>query len=117
MNTVCHIEFHVTDHEKAKRFYGPLFGYQFREFGGEMVAFGTDEGHVGGLMLKDKVEPGRSPTVWIQVESVDAMLSRAPQHGGSVISGKEKVPTVGYSAVLGDPDGNQVGVVEFARED
>jgi predicted enzyme related to lactoylglutathione lyase len=114
MNTVCHIEFDVVDLDRAQAFYEPLFGWSFREFmGGQMRVFGVGETHVGGLMLKDQVVPGRSPSVWIQVPDLDGVVARAPELGGSVQEPKYPVLGVGHSALIADPDGNPVGLVEY----
>ena len=61
MNTICHIEYYVTDLEKSQAFYGGLFGWDFRSFIDGMVVFGIGDQHIGGLMKTDKVESGKSP--------------------------------------------------------
>lgn len=114
LHGVCHVEFDSTDLERSKKFFGGLFDYNFRDFGSTMVVFGTDDGHVGGLNKVDNVRPGTSPSVWIRVASIDAMVSRVAGLGGSVVSEKSEVPTVGWSATVADPDGNRVGMVEYA---
>ena len=42
-NTVCHIEFDVTDIARSQSFYAALFGWSFRAFG-DMVAL--QAGHI-----------------------------------------------------------------------
>ena len=114
MNTVCHIEFGVTDMDRAEAFYKGLFGWTFRAFTPTMRVFGQGDDHIGGLTLVDKVEPGRSPSVWLQVESLDATLARVEALGGRPLSPKSEVPGTGWSADFEDPDGNYVGIVEYA---
>lgn len=114
-HTICHIEWDVTDLARAQRFYEGLFGWNFRSFGEEMVVFGVGGQHLGGLMKVDQVHAGNSPSVWIEVEDVEAMCSKAATLGGSVKKSKEPVPGVGFSAVVTDLDGNNVGMVEFAQ--
>src|SRR5687768_8665728 len=113
-HTVCHIEFNVTDMERAQRFYGGLFDWTFRPFGPEMTVFGAGEQHIGGLMKSTAVEAGKSPSVWFEVEAIEPYLDKAPKVGGSVRDGKSEVPGVGWSACIQDPDGNPVGLVQFA---
>lgn len=115
-NTFCHVEFDVTDLERAKGFYGGLFEWSFREFGDEMVVFGDGTTHLGGLMKKDEVKHGLSPSVWIEVDRIETYLDKASAVGGSVVSGKSEVPHVGWSAVVSDPDGNHVGLVQFTAK-
>lgn len=110
---VCHIEFYVSDLARAQTFYEGLFGWSFRPFGPEMVVFGDGDQHIGGLMLSDDIRPGNSPSVWFEVEDVDAMTAKGESLGGKVTSAKHEVPHVGFAAQLSDPDGNSVGMVQF----
>jgi uncharacterized protein len=114
-NTVCHVEFDSTDLERSQRFYEGLFGWKFRQFTDQMVVFGTDDGHVGGLEKVDAVSPGSTPSVWFQVADIDTCLSKVPGLGGSVLRPKGDLPHVGWSAQAADPDGNPVGLVQFAE--
>lgn len=115
MNTVCHVEFDSTDLGRSQRFYEGLFGWKFRQFSDSMVVFGTDEGHVGGLEKVDTVAPGKTPSVWFQVADIETELGKVPGLGGSVLRGKTDLPHVGWSAQVADPDGNPVGLVQFAE--
>ncbi|MBX3112429.1 MAG: VOC family protein [Fimbriimonadaceae bacterium] len=114
MNTVCHIEFDVTDVARAQAFYKGLFGWTFRAFTDSMVVFGVGDQHIGGLQRVEAVEPGASPSVWFQVEDLDSALGRAAALGGAVVSPRQDVPNVGWSAQVADPDGNRVGLVQYA---
>lgn len=114
-HTVCHIEFNSTDLQRSQTFYGAVFEWKFRSFGDAMVVFGVGDQHVGGLMKVEEVRSGESPSVWFQVASVDAALEAADAAGGGVRSPKGEVPGVGWSGVFTDPDGNPVGVVEYAQ--
>src|SRR5437870_194310 len=114
MHTVCHIEFHATDLARSQAFYEGLFGWTFRAFGPSMVVFGQGDAHIGGLIKVDEVAAGSSPSVWFDVESIDDTMSRGQALGGGVRLEKSEVPSVGWSAVLVDPDGNGVGLVQFA---
>ncbi len=113
MNTVCHIEIQTVDLDRSEAFYKGVFDWTFRSFIPGMRIFGVGETHVGGLMLVEEVLPGRSPSVWIQVEDLDAILGKASAHGGQVVSQKSEVPSVGWSAEIGDPEGNILGVVQY----
>lgn len=116
LNSFCHVEFHVTDLARAQTFFETMFGWSFRGFSDEMVVFGQGDQHLGGLIKVDAPEPGMSPSVWIEVDSIDTYLSKAPTCGGRVWSEKAPVPHVGFSAMVADPDGNRVGLVEFAPQ-
>lgn len=115
-NNVCHIEWEVTDFARSRVFFEGLFGWNFQEFGDEMVVFGLGEQHIGGLIKVDSVGIGRSPSIWIEVDSIEAACTKAKAVGGQVSKGKSEVPHVGWSATLTDPDGNFVGIVQFAEK-
>lgn len=115
MHTVCHIEIESSNLDQSQKFYEGLFGWTFREFmGGAMRTFGSGESHIGGLMLVDKVQPGYSPAVFIDVEDLDAILAKAQSLGGTVPTPRHEVPGVGFSATVADPEGTRVGLVQFA---
>jgi uncharacterized protein len=114
MNTVCHVEFDCTDLDRSQAFYTALFGWTFREFmGGEMRIFGVGDSHIGGLSKKASVTPGRSPSVWFQVEDLDRLIAAAESHGCGILEPKHPLPGVGFSACVADPDGNPVGLVHY----
>lgn len=115
MHTICHIEFEVTDLERSQAFFQGLFGWNFKQFMETMVVFYNGETYIGGLMKVDKVSPGGSPSIWFDVESIDEMIEKAKSLGSSVLEPKSEVPTVGWSAVVSDPDGSRVGMVEFKK--
>lgn len=112
-NTVCHIEFDSTDLKRSRAFYQGLFEWTFKEFGPEMVVFGVGDSHIGGLQKSNNVSASQSPSVWIEVDELEGYLAKAPALGGSVLRDKHEIPSVGWSAVLADPDGNHVGLVQF----
>ena len=112
---ICHIEWNVTDLARAQKFYEGMFDWKFQGFTDSMVTFGSGDKHIGGLFRTDKVEPGSSPSVWFEVESIDDSIERATKVGGSKGTEKSPVPHVGWSATVKDPDGNQVGLVQFDR--
>lgn len=115
LHQVCHIEWDVTDLGAAQKFFGSLFNWSFREFGDSMVVFASGDNHIGGFMKKEHVEAAMSPSVWIEVEAIEPYLAKALAAGGTVVSEKTPVPGVGWSAQLGDPDGNVVGIVHFEK--
>ena len=113
MNTICHIEYFVTDLDKSQAFYGGLFGWDFRSFVEGMVVFGIGDQHIGGLMKTDKVESGKSPAIWFKVADIDGMIAKTVSLGGSTPNEKSQVPGVGWSVTVNDLDGNDVGFVQF----
>lgn len=102
--------------DRAESFYKGVFGWTFKAFMPTMRVFGQGDDHIGGLMLTDKVEPGRSPSVWFQVQSIEETLARVEAFGGRALSMKSEVPGTGWSADFEDPDGNYIGIVEYEEK-
>ena len=117
MNTICHIEYNVTDLKRSQDFFHGLFGWDFRSFVDGMVVFGIGDQHIGGLTKVEEVGAGKSPTVWFQVEDIDSMIEKTVRLGGSKAYDKQQVPTVGWTVAVKDPDGNEVGFVQFESRD
>ena len=114
-NTFCHVEFQCSDLDQSRKFYEGLFEWTFRDFGGDMIVFGVGDQHLGGLQKSDNIIPGNSPSVWIEVDSIEDYLAKAKALGGEILSDKSPVPSVGFSAIITDPDANAVGLVQFDR--
>jgi predicted enzyme related to lactoylglutathione lyase len=113
MNNLCHLEFDVTDLERAQTFYGGLFGWTFRSFTPTMVVFGLGDTHIGGLQRVDAVRTGLSPSVWFKVPSLEEYRAKALKLGGKADHPISVVPGVGHSTLVSDPDGNLVGMVQY----
>lgn len=112
-NTICHVEFDVTDLQRSQAFFGAIFDWTFRSFGEEMVVFGVGEQHLGGLMKVEQVVPGNSPSIWVEVVDIESTLAKAEKAGGKIVKTKSEVPNVGWSGQFSDLDGNSVGIVQF----
>lgn len=116
-HTICHIEWSSTDLQRTKSFLSGLFGWKFRYFGEDYLSFDTPEGPGGGIMRVDRVRPGESPYVYIEVEEIEPYLERAKKLGGGVAVPKTEIPTIGWFAHLTDPDGNVVGVFQGGKHE
>ncbi len=114
-NAVCHIEFQVTNLERSKHFYESVFGWDFRSFGGDMVVFGHNGVHIGGLQKVAVVTAGKSPSVWIEVASAAETMELAIEAGGKTAVEVFAHPQVGITGVFTDPDGNEVGLVQYSE--
>jgi len=111
-HTINHVQWSVTDMERAKAFYGGLFGWSFETWGDNYTTFKPPEGLEGGLMKVDQVKPGQSPYIYIEVEELEPYLERARELGGGVDVPKTEIPQIGWFAHLTDPDGNIVGLFQ-----
>jgi predicted enzyme related to lactoylglutathione lyase len=114
-NTICHVEWPTTDFERVKTFYGTLFDWKFQSWGDQSYLLFESAGGVGGGFWKvDKVEASQGPVVYIQVDEIEPYLNQADAMGGSRGEIME-IPNIGWSAVIKDPDGNQIGLFKSAH--
>lgn len=126
MNTKSRFFWHdlmVNDVEKAKAFYGELFGWSFKTEKGAMPYTHIMRGEqgVGGMMsLKDMEGGAHVPPHWlgyVNVDDVDAVSKAVSAANGKVLSPKESVPDVGEWAVISDPSGAAVSPMVYRGKD
>ena len=119
---VVHFEIPADDPEKLVDFYTTLFGWQFQKYpmpGGDYWGVLTvpaneqgtplEPGAINGGLFKRQM-PGQQPVNYINVESVDEYASRAKELGATVVVEKQAVPSMGWFAMLTDPQDNVVGL-------
>jgi predicted enzyme related to lactoylglutathione lyase len=104
------------DLDAAKRFYGALFGWTFRDAPGapDYVLALLDGAPVAGLFHKALPAGQSKQPAWltfIAVRDVDAAQQGALQRGGEVLSKAHYYPHRGRQAVLLDPDGAEFAVL------
>ncbi len=102
-------ELMTPDVERAKGFFGELFGWRFvgmpmGDF--EYVMIHAGDTPLGGVMPMGP-ESGHPPhwMSYVSVDDVDAAAGVAKAKGGTVAVGPMDIPNVGRFAVIGDPDG------------
>jgi uncharacterized protein len=124
--TIVHFEIPAKDVEKLKTFYEKVFGWKIVKSPpmGAMEYWliqtvPTDEkgmllrpGVNGGMYKKD-VE-GATAVNYVAVADIDWALREAKRLGARVVSDKAEIPSIGWFAVLLDPDGNSVGMLQPA---
>ena len=123
---VVHFEVPYDDADRARGFYGDVFGWQIQpipEMQYDMVSTGpvTDQGmpsepgDVGGG-LTPRVEPISRPVITIEVDDVDATLQKVSASGGSAVGEKIQVGEMGYAAYFKDSEGNLMGIWQSAGQ-
>lgn len=110
-NPVTWFEVHTADPERAKSFYGAVFGWSFDDSmpGYSMIGLG-DEAPIGGGIAHSEGNYPNDAVFMVQVADVGAALGAAAAHGGSVVAEQQTTPfglTFGYAA---NPDGSVFGV-------
>lgn len=125
MRKVVHFEIPADDVERAKQFYGSIFGWQLQdmpEMGytivqttdvDEQTQLPTAPGAInGGMMQRTADTP--VPVLTIDVDSVDDALKQVESAGGSVVRPRTEIPGLGTFAYFKDPEGNTLGLWENA---
>ena len=101
--------------ERAKSFYGSLFGWKIERFPGQMEYWhidtgGSDDRPDGGLM--GRKQPQQGITNYIGVPSVDEFAAKVQKLGGKICMPKTAVPQMGYFAICQDTENNVFGLWE-----
>ena len=112
---ITHIEFPADDTDRARRFYSELFGWEVRAMDGDPGYFLFNTGSaeaIGGAVGERGKSTGERTRLYVETDSIDALLPRVPQLGGQVLTGKTEIPGQGWYAVINDSEGNELGLFE-----
>lgn len=128
MAKVVHFEIPAADLERAKGFYGSVFGWDLTTVamagGGEYTSVVTtpvdeatqvprEPGAInGGMVLRDERTP--APVITIDVPAIDDALEQVEASGGSVVTPRTAIPGMGAYAYFKDSEGNVMGLWETA---
>jgi hypothetical protein len=108
----CWIDLYSSDTDKAKEFYGGLFGWTAESQGPEFGGYFTwlkDGKHVGGCMANTGEEGHPdSWTVYLTTDDVERTAKDAAAKGGQVHMEPMKVAENGSFTIIGDP--GQAGI-------
>src|SRR5438309_4524641 len=85
--------------ERAKKFYGGLFGWKIKKFPGmtdywHIDTGGSDDTPDGGLMARKHAD--QPITNYINVASVEKSAAKVEKLGGKICMSKTAVPQMGY---------------------
>ena len=123
---VVHFEVPFDDGDRARTFYGDVFGWQLMpmpEMNYTMVTTGpsdmetgpTESGFInGGMFERSDDFPGKAPNIVIDVPDLDASLKKVAEAGGTVVKEKLPVGEMGFAAYFTDTEGNLMGLWETA---
>jgi predicted enzyme related to lactoylglutathione lyase len=123
-NNLAHFAVHADDLERAQRFYGSVFGWQFQGFGGTDVSSfckiknsaGEDPGVIGAMQSRRYsvlAHPVLGFECSIEVDDVDAISKAVETSGGKILMPKTAVPGVGWLIKFADTEGNLVCAISF----
>jgi uncharacterized protein len=112
-----HIEFPADDVERAKSFYGNVFGWQFEAMDGldGYFLYTAGPGDLGGgIGIRGKNAP-QSVRTYIGVDDVDEAVAKVEANGGSVVVAKTDIG-IGWYAAVADTEGNELGLYKSKAE-
>lgn len=112
--TPCWLDLMTPDLERAKRFYGDLFGWEYVDTGeaGGGYQLATKNGkQVAGIGPQQPDQPG--PAVWttyLWADDADDACARVTKAGGAVFMAPMDVPGAGRMAIAQDSTGAVFGI-------
>ena len=116
-NPINWVEVPVTDLERAKSFYGSVFGFKFElvVMNDMKMAFFPSKpdgwGCGGSLMQSDMYKPSHEgPMVYFPVADIEQTLTKIEKAGGKVFQHKKSIGQYGFIGFFEDSEGNRVGL-------
>jgi hypothetical protein len=130
MQKVVHFEIPADNIERAKKFYGDIFGWQLQDWplqdGSSYTGARTVEvdettfipkepGAInGGIVKRDEIV--KTPQVTVNVPSIDEYAEKIKKAGGTVLREKQEIEGAGYYAYVTDSEGNLLGLWEDIKK-
>lgn len=114
MGTVVHFELATDDPQREADFFAEAFGWKIERWGEEQYWL-ADTGEGPGIngAIEPMAAPDSQRTVnTFGVDDADAAIARATAAGATVVTGKEEVPGIGWTAVLSSPTGIVFGIIQ-----
>jgi len=106
---IVHIEIPADNTEKAREFWGSLFGWQFEAYPGPSEYHMTRISERSGAAITN-MEAGKKGTrPYFDVEDVNAGTARVKELGGEADE-PMPVPSMGWFVTCRDPHGNEFGL-------
>jgi predicted enzyme related to lactoylglutathione lyase len=120
---VAWTELFTRDVSRAKQFYGEVFGWTYDSFvmeGYEYTVAKTPEAAVVGISPVEVGPVNTTQAYWlstVEVDDVDAAVATAAGLGAAIIQQPKDVPNIGRFAVMRDPNGAAIAMLQSAPPD
>ena len=126
MGKVVHFEIPADDVDRAKNFYGSVFGWELQTMPmgeseyttvrttavDEQTQMPTEPGAINGGMMQRDERITTSPVITIDVDGIDDSLKQIEDKGGSTVVPRTAIPGMGAFAYFKDSEGNVMGLWE-----
>ena len=110
---ITHIDIPVTDTDRARAFYGDLFGWRIEDVSGfEGYPMWQAPNKVSGGGLAPRSDGFTQPRSYVEVDSIEEVLRKVETDGGRVVMAKQPITETSWWAIIEDPFGNQIGLYE-----
>lgn len=110
-----HFEIPVDDPDRAIRFYRAAIGWDPRRWGEipywTVADSATPEPGIAGALIPRSEAP-QGLLLYVSVEDVDAVVKKAEEAGGRIVSPRQAVPGIGWMARINDSEGNLIGLIQ-----
>jgi hypothetical protein len=102
--------------DRAKKFYGSLFGWKIEPMPGmtdywHIDTGGADDTPDGGMLTRK--HPQQPITNYVNVPSVTRAMAKVQKLGGTICKPKTAVPQMGYFAICRDTENNEFALWEI----
>jgi uncharacterized protein len=122
-NQLSHFAIHADDLDRARKFYGDVFGWTFQGFGGPMTEFCQIKDAAGNLLAplgaiqSRKFNSAPQPVIGLEcsfaVQDVEAIARAVEANGGKIVMPKTAIPGVGWIVKFLDTEGNLACAVQY----
>jgi uncharacterized protein len=103
---IVHVEFPAADADRAQRFWGTLFGWQFQDSGMPGMDYRMARaGESMGAAIFPSEERAGHPNYYFKTDDIDAATAQVRDLGGDAEE-KAPVPGHGWFAACHDSEGN-----------
>jgi predicted enzyme related to lactoylglutathione lyase len=122
-NQLAHFAIHAGDLERARKFYGGVFGWTFQGYGGSMADFCQIQDAQGkflaplGAIQSRKFNSAPQPVIGFEcsivVDDVDAAARGVEANGGRIVMPEAAIAGVGWIIKFLDTEGNLACAVTY----
>ncbi|TXN29904.1 VOC family protein [Lacisediminihabitans profunda] len=112
---VVHFDIPIDDPARAGAFYRTVFGWNVEKWGPIdywTMPTGEPPGPGAEGALTPRAEAPEGVVIYVGVDDIDDALRKVADAGGTVLTEKMPIPTVGWSARFRDSEGNLVGLFQ-----
>lgn len=112
-NPFVHVELNSTNLGKSQAFYGKLFDWKTSDMpmpDGNYTTIDVGKGTGGGMMAQHAEGEPSSWLPYVEVADIHASINKAVKLGGKVIKEVTEVPDMGFTSIITDPTGANLGL-------